>query len=58
MKRTKKTTEPKWYLVYDGKTPKVTMNISEYSDMEYLIIEITGGQAAAWLLLKQTYSNP
>ena len=53
MKKTK-TIEPKWYVVYDGKNSKVTNDVSEYSDLECVIIDITPGQAAAWLLLQQT----
>ena len=47
----------KWYLVLDGKTTKVvsSFDIAEYEAMSVVIVEITASQAAAILLLNQTY---
>lgn len=61
MKKTKKNSYAidnyKWYLVLDGKTTKVvsSSDIAEYEAMSVVIVEITAGQAAAILLLNQTY---
>ena len=61
MKKTKKNSYAmdnyKWYLVLDGKTTKVvsSFDIAEYEAMSVVIVEITAGQAAAILLLNQTY---
>ena len=61
MKKTKKNSYAmdnyKWYLVLDGKTTKVvsSRDIAEYEAMSVVIVEITAGQAAAILLLNQTY---
>ena len=47
----------KWYLVLEGKTTKVVSSnhIAEYEAMTVVIVEITASQAAAILLLNQTY---
>ena len=47
----------KWYLVLDGKTTKVVSSnhIAEYDAMNVIIVEVTASQAAAILLLNQTY---
>lgn len=61
MKSTKKNSyamdDYKWYLVLDGKTTKVvsSRNIAEYEAMTVIIVEVTASQAAAILLLNQTY---
>ena len=61
MKRTKKNNNKnmykdiKWYLVYDGTNHKIVNNISEYDGVHCVVIEITSQQAAAYLLLKQTF---
>ena len=46
----------KWYLIFDGKEHKVVCNLNEYETLNVLIIEISAQQAAAYLLLKQTFS--
>lgn len=46
----------KWYLIYDGKDHKITNNLQEYETLNVIIIEISAQQAAAYLLMKQTYS--
>lgn len=61
MKRTKNTNSMdniKWYLFHDGKTAKVinSENLSQYETMHGVIVSITSSQAAAILLLSQTYS--
>ena len=61
MKNTKKKTyamdDYKWYLVLDGKTTKVVSSnhIAEYDAMNVVVVEVTASQAAAILLLNQTY---
>ena len=61
MKNTKKKSyamdDYKWYLVLDGKTTKVVSSnhIAEYEAMSVVIVEVTASQAAAILLLNQTY---
>ena len=61
MKNTKKKSyamdDYKWYLVLDGKTTKVVSSnhISEYEAMNVIVVEVTANQAAAILLLNQTY---
>lgn len=61
MKNTKKKSyamdDYKWYLVLDGKTTKVVSSnhIAEYEAMTVVIVEVTASQAAAILLLNQTY---
>ena len=47
----------KWYLIYDGKEHKVVNNLAEYETLNVIIIEITSQQAAAYLLMKQTYAS-
>ena len=62
MKKTKQNTHSmdnlKWYLFHDGKTAKVinSENLSQYETMHGVIVSITSSQAAAILLLSQTYS--
>ena len=48
----------KWYLVLDGKTTKVVSSnhIAEYEGMNVVVVEVTASQAAAILLLNQTYT--
>ena len=48
MKRTKKN-EEKWYLFVDGKSSKVTNTLTEISQLNGVIIEITASQAASIL---------
>ena len=61
MKNTKKKSyamdDYKWYLVLDGKTTKVVSSnhIAEYDAMNVVVVEVTASQAAAILLLNQTY---
>ena len=61
MKKTKKNAYEmnsyRWFLVLDGKTTKVIgeASIAEYEAMSVVIVEITASQAAAILLLNQTY---
>jgi len=61
MKNTKKKSyamdDYKWYLVLDGKTTKVVSSnhIAEYEAMNVVVVEVTASQAAAILLLNQTY---
>jgi Ni,Fe-hydrogenase I cytochrome b subunit len=61
MKNTKKNSyamdDYKWYLVLDGKTTKVVSSnhIAEYEAMTVVVVEVTASQAAAILLLNQTY---
>ena len=63
MKKTKQNTHSmynlKWYLFHDGKTAKVinSENLSQYETMHGVIVSITSSQAAAILLLSQTYSE-
>ena len=56
MKRTKKI-EPKWYLVYDGKNHKIVKDLSEYDDLNVVIIDITAEDAASYLLLQKENAN-
>ena len=62
MKRNKKNSyamdDYKWYLVVDGKSTKVvsSANVAEYETTNAIIVEVTASQAAALLLLKQTYN--
>ena len=61
MKRTKNPHSMdslEWYLFHDGKTTKVinSENLSQYEAIHGVIIGITPSQAAAILLLSQTYS--
>ena len=61
MKNTKRKSyamdDYKWYLVLDGKTTKVVSSnhIAEYEAMNVVVVEVTASQAAAILLLNQTY---
>lgn len=63
MKNTKKKSyamdDYKWYLVLDGKTTKVVSSnhIAEYEAMTVVVVEVTASQAAAILLLNQTYKT-
>lgn len=47
----------KWYLVIDGKSTRVvnSTNVAEYETLNAVIVEISANQAAAILLLNQTY---
>jgi hypothetical protein len=62
MKNTKKNSyamdDYKWYLVIDGKSTRVanSTNIAEYETLNAVIIEISANQAAAVLLLANTYT--
>lgn len=61
MKRNKKNSyamdDYKWYLVVDGKSTRVvnSTNITEYETLNAVIVEVSASQAAAILLLNQTY---
>jgi hypothetical protein len=63
MKRNKKNAYEmnsyRWFLVLDGKTTKVIgeANIADYEKLSVIIVEITASQAAAILLLNQTYKE-
>jgi hypothetical protein len=63
MKRTKKNNNKnmykdiKWYLIYDGTNHKIIHDLTDYDALKCVIVEITSQQAAAYLLLKQTYST-
>lgn len=56
MKKNNKN-ETQWYLVFNGKEHKITTDISEDEVMHTIIIEITSQQAAAYLLMKQTFAG-
>lgn len=53
--REKKNEEIKWYLIFDGKNHQITNDLAEYEALKGVVIEITASQAAAYLLMKQTY---
>lgn len=61
MKRTKQNSyamnDYKWYLIVDGKSTRVvnSTNIAEYETLNAVIVEVSASQAAAILLLNQTY---